>query len=301
MPDAFDHSISPRTAIHRWLQSSQHAHVPEETYPSGTRRKGSRSTHQPPKDDGHSPLQSLPGTGSAAKFTVSRGKPSANVKAGPGPPHRHSRPARRSENWRDVPETNAKKPSGKGSAQVLQRSLGVSSREADEVTRRHRRGDEETNQGKGQVHADNRRRSKSPHQLKLQPSTLLPYQPFVIDGPTLRVDSPLANRPATPLHHFERRPRRKTREDRYQLKHGDKKKSGSVGSTERKPGVKRRRHCEKSGAALLHDFAAPNVSDDRLTVSYPGAWLNLRENNHVPSLCKGKSQVFLPKERRRHL
>ena len=65
---------------------------------------------------------------------------------------------------------------------------------------------------------------------------------------------------------YERRPRRKTREDRYELKDGipDKKKAGKKDSQEKK--LKKHKRREKSGAALMHSFTAQNVSHDRLTV-----------------------------------
>ena len=65
---------------------------------------------------------------------------------------------------------------------------------------------------------------------------------------------------------YERRPRRKTREDRYELKDGirDKKKAAKKDSQEMKQ--KKRKRREKSGAALMHSFTAQNVSHDRLTV-----------------------------------
>ena len=72
--------------------------------------------------------------------------------------------------------------------------------------------------------------------------------------------------PEKPAESYERRPRRKTREDRYELKDGnrDKKKVGKKDSQEKKQKKHKRR--EKSGAALMHSFTAQNVSHDRLTV-----------------------------------
>lgn len=71
---------------------------------------------------------------------------------------------------------------------------------------------------------------------------------------------------------FERRPRHKTREDRYDLKDitGDKRKRPA--KRDRKDGHERRskrtKHKEKSGAALMHSFAPQNVTHERLTVRY---------------------------------
>ena len=72
--------------------------------------------------------------------------------------------------------------------------------------------------------------------------------------------------PEKPTESFERRPRHKTREDRYELKNGtrDKKKVAKKDSQEKKQKKHKRR--EKSGAALMHSFTAQNVSHDRLTV-----------------------------------
>lgn len=74
--------------------------------------------------------------------------------------------------------------------------------------------------------------------------------------------------PEKPAESYERRPRRKTREDRYELKDGtrDKKKVAKKDSQEKKQKKHKRR--EKSGAALMHSFTAQNVSHDRLTVRW---------------------------------
>ena len=77
--------------------------------------------------------------------------------------------------------------------------------------------------------------------------------------------------PKRPTKSYERRPRHKTREDRYDLKeHKDtirKERSSKKDGVERK--LKSRKRKDKSGAALMHDFAPQNVSNDRLTVSPP--------------------------------
>ena len=72
--------------------------------------------------------------------------------------------------------------------------------------------------------------------------------------------------PEKPAASYERQPRRKTREDRYELKDGtrDRKKVAKKDSQEKKEKKHKRR--EKSGAALMHSFTAQNVSHDRLTV-----------------------------------
>lgn len=83
---------------------------------------------------------------------------------------------------------------------------------------------------------------------------------------------------------FERRPRHKTREDRYVLKDDNdisKKRTSKSKAKEHVGGEKkdiRHRRKEKSGAALMHDFTAHNVSHDRLTVSlvtFEGCWQSI--------------------------
>ena len=71
-----------------------------------------------------------------------------------------------------------------------------------------------------------------------------------------------------PTKSYERRPRHKTREDRYELKEatsGKRKVAREDGERKKKKQKKHKRR-EKSGAALMHDFTAQNVSHDRLTV-----------------------------------
>ena len=65
---------------------------------------------------------------------------------------------------------------------------------------------------------------------------------------------------------YERRPRHKTREDRYELKDGtrEKKKAANKESHDKKQKKHKRR--QKSGGALMHNFTAQNVAHDRLTV-----------------------------------
>ena len=64
---------------------------------------------------------------------------------------------------------------------------------------------------------------------------------------------------------YERKPRHKTKKDKYDLKQNRKSEKAPV-KTE-KPTTKRAKRKEKSGAALLHKFTAKNVASDRLTVS----------------------------------
>lgn len=66
---------------------------------------------------------------------------------------------------------------------------------------------------------------------------------------------------------YGRRPRHKTREDRYELKQvkeaGKRKREKDEGAPKKN---RKRRRIEKSGASLMHDFTAQNVTHDRLTV-----------------------------------
>ena len=72
------------------------------------------------------------------------------------------------------------------------------------------------------------------------------------------------------LKSYERRPRRRTRQDHYELK-GVDRDSGKVKKAVRKDRVvkeqKKHKRKEKSGATLMHNFTAENVANDRLTVS----------------------------------
>lgn len=67
---------------------------------------------------------------------------------------------------------------------------------------------------------------------------------------------------------YERRPRRKTREDRYELKEAKANFGGKRAKAKDRDKKKhrKRRRTEKSGTALMHDFSAKNVSHERLTV-----------------------------------
>lgn len=73
------------------------------------------------------------------------------------------------------------------------------------------------------------------------------------------------------LKSYERRPRHKTRQDRYEFKDNnrDSEKTKQAAKKDRRE-QKQTKHKrkEKSGAALMNDFAAQNVAHDRLTVSF---------------------------------
>ena len=70
---------------------------------------------------------------------------------------------------------------------------------------------------------------------------------------------------------YRKRPRHKTRKDRYELKESGRHREQTKQDTKKnrkgtKPKKPKRK--EKSGAALMHGFTAQNVVHDRLTVSY---------------------------------
>ena len=66
---------------------------------------------------------------------------------------------------------------------------------------------------------------------------------------------------------YERRPRHKTREDRYKIKNDTMRRTKKlVRSSKDNRATDKRRHGKKLGGALMKEFTAPNVSNDRLTV-----------------------------------
>ena len=89
--------------------------------------------------------------------------------------------------------------------------------------------------------------------------------------PTPSKDSVMLQPPPEKLSlSYRKRPRHKTRKDRYELKESSRHKEKTKQDTkenrkEKKPKKPKRK--EKSGAALMHGFAAQNVVHDRLTVS----------------------------------
>lgn len=75
--------------------------------------------------------------------------------------------------------------------------------------------------------------------------------------------------PVKPAKTYERRARRKTKEDRYELKQDKKAKKERVKGKKTKnkeASRKRQKSSKKSGATLLHNFTAKNVASERLTV-----------------------------------
>ena len=81
-----------------------------------------------------------------------------------------------------------------------------------------------------------------------------------------------ASSPGKSARRYEKRPRRKTKEDKYDLKQDGKQPTRSRKKKDKKDCVgtkqdKKRKCKERSGDALMHTFSAPNVAQDRLTVS----------------------------------
>ncbi|KAL8698482.1 MAG: hypothetical protein Q9201_006548 [Fulgogasparrea decipioides] len=72
--------------------------------------------------------------------------------------------------------------------------------------------------------------------------------------------------PEQPVKPYERRKRRKTREDRYELKQGEWDKSQRSGEKARGKPRKKKKRLQKSGSALMQDFTAGNVKPERLTL-----------------------------------
>ena len=74
-----------------------------------------------------------------------------------------------------------------------------------------------------------------------------------------------------PAQRYERRPRHKTKADKYEIKQDGNKSTKKREKKEKKTSAskrdKRPKRKERSGDALVHTFSAPNVAQDRLTVS----------------------------------
>ena len=70
---------------------------------------------------------------------------------------------------------------------------------------------------------------------------------------------------------YERKPRHKTKEDKYEVKRTGRKLGIRPRTKEKTNGAvkkdKKRKRKQRSGDALMHTFGAPNVAQDRLTVS----------------------------------
>lgn len=92
------------------------------------------------------------------------------------------------------------------------------------------------------------------------------------NSPTASHDSEMLPSPKKLLNSYERRPRHKTRPDRYELKENGRQRKDTKQDAKKYPEKKKRKkhqRKEKTGAALMHDFAAQNVAHGRLTVSFP--------------------------------
>ena len=93
-------------------------------------------------------------------------------------------------------------------------------------------------------------------------------------------DSMLFSPPKKAQVTYERRPRYKTREDLYEVRPTkDRNKKVPTHATGKTRPASRRKTRLKSGGVLMHDFNAPNVSNDRLTVRTPIAERNVRQAN----------------------
>ncbi|KAL8792932.1 MAG: hypothetical protein Q9195_004429 [Heterodermia aff. obscurata] len=92
-----------------------------------------------------------------------------------------------------------------------------------------------------------------------------------LDSETGSVVREVPTIPSGPAKRYERKPRHKTKNDKYEVKKDGKesrkrkRKKGESTSASRQDRKSKRK--ERSGDALMHTFSAPNVAQDRLTVS----------------------------------
>ena len=89
------------------------------------------------------------------------------------------------------------------------------------------------------------------------------------DGDSASQSDSVVSIPEKPPKNYERKLRHKTREDRYKLKQdgSGKEKMARKSNPSKK---KKRKQNVKSGTALMLDFSAQNVAQDRITVRlYP--------------------------------
>ena len=74
-----------------------------------------------------------------------------------------------------------------------------------------------------------------------------------------------------PAKRYERKPRHKTKNDKYEVKKDGKgsrkRKRGKGENTGASRHDRKSKRKERSGDAMMHAFSAPNVAQDRLTVS----------------------------------
>ena len=85
-----------------------------------------------------------------------------------------------------------------------------------------------------------------------------------------------------PSHKYARRPRHKTKADKYEYKGHEEKESQS----RKKVGQTKRSSRRKSGTTLNQDFKAPNVESERLT---------LKQNPTLGIFSKGKASAPVPR------
>ena len=88
--------------------------------------------------------------------------------------------------------------------------------------------------------------------------------------PSSERTSPLRSRPATPEPRYERRARHKTRDDRYILQNEQpgKKRRRTDGAGRQRKARKSVARRGKTSEAIVQNFSASNVAQDRLTVGY---------------------------------
>ncbi|KAL9100744.1 MAG: hypothetical protein Q9163_003911 [Psora crenata] len=109
-----------------------------------------------------------------------------------------------------------------------------------------------------------------------------------INPPSLagRLNTPVTYSKA--IKSYERRPRHKTRQDRYELKQGIEAKECPSSKAGLQKRAKKQKHKEKTGAALMHHFKAENVSDGRLTLK-PSKALGLFGKGRASSPVKRRA------------
>lgn len=121
-----------------------------------------------------------------------------------------------------------------------------------------------TADGNAESESDNRDRSQRHHPgLGLANINNKDLTSSTVSSSTSSVTDCLPKKPAKT---YERRPRHKTRDDRYEKKQ-KKERAKTKARKAAKKGDKRKLKA-RSGAAPTHEFTAKNVTQDRLTVRY---------------------------------
>lgn len=151
-------------------------------------------------------------------------------------------------------------------------------------------------QNQGRRRRPKRRHSTSSHEeVLVGPDSIVRRSPVPPDAepnysptPERASNDPFALRTHLPDHgntggkKYEKRPRHKTKADKYNLKTGSKPREPVGDGTGKQNPSKRRRR--KSGVALNHEFKAPNVAQDRLTLKAnggPGIFQNAKASYSV--------------------